>query len=144
MLKLRHTGVYVQDLEKVKNFYLETFGMQVAVHAFEKSDYIDTVLGVENVELELYKLQFHDGSMLELIHRKGNADSRSQGNVYDAGCFHMAFTVDAIEPLAEKLTQSGIAFLSKPTLSADGGAKVCFCKDPEGNFIELVEEQDVR
>ncbi len=143
MLRLRHTGIYVHNLERMKSFYCETFGMQVAVHTVEKGEYIDTVLGLRNIELELYKLQFHDGSMIELIHHKGDVSSRSQGHVYDAGCCHIAITVDAIETLADQLLQAGIVLISRPALSADGSAKVCFCQDPEGNFLELVEEQSV-
>lgn len=140
MLKLRHTGIYVQDLERMKDFYCDSFGMQVAVHAFENGDYIDTVLDSVGVELELYKLRFPDGSMVELIHRNGGGNVCERGMIYDVGRTHMAITVNAVEPLAEKLLQSGITFLSVPTVSADGTAKVCFCKDPEGNFLELVEE----
>lgn len=140
MLKLRHTGIYVHDLEKMKNFYCDSFGMQVAVHAFESGNYIDTVLDLAGVELELYKLRFPDGSMVELIHRNGDENVCKQGKVYDMGRTHMAITVDAVESLVEKLSQTGIRFLSMPTVSADGTAKVCFCKDPEGNFLELVEE----
>lgn len=140
MSAIRHTGIYVCDLERMKDFYCDHFGMRVAVHAFEKGDYIDTVLALDDVELELYKLCFPDGSMIELIHRKGNERACEQGNVYDVGRAHIAITVDAVNLLAERLLQSNITFLSMPTVSADGRAKVCFCKDPEGNFLELVEE----
>ena len=140
MLSIRHTGIYVRDLEKMKKFYCDTFGMKTAVHAFEKGVYIDTVLGLAETELELYKLCFEDGTMIELIHRKGGEEAETQGKVYENGRMHIAVTVRDTEQLFAALSQTGIAFISKPIISADGAAKVCFCQDPEGNYLELVEE----
>jgi len=140
MLSIRHTGIYVRDLEKMKKFYCDTFGMKTAVHAFEKSTYIDTVLGLEETELEVYKLGFEDGTMIELIHRKGGDEAGNQGDIYDIGRMHIAFTVGDIEQLFVALSQADITFISRPMFSADGTVKVCFCRDPEGNYLELVEE----
>jgi hypothetical protein len=36
----------------------------------------------------------------------------------------------------------GIDFNAPPQQAPDGGAKVTFCCDPEGNFLELVEVLD--
>lgn len=140
MLSIRHTGIYVRDLEKMKDFYCNILGMKIATHAFENGNYIDTVLGLDKTELELYKLKFEDGTMIELIHRKGGDGAESQGNVYDNGHMHIAITVSDIERLFAILSRSGITFISSPMYSADGTAKVCFCRDPEGNYLELVEE----
>ncbi len=140
MLKIRHTGIYVNDLKSMKDFYCKNFGMKVAVHAFEKGNYIDTVLGLVNTRLELYKLKFEDETMLELIHREEEEQTKIRGNVYDIGCIHLAITVDDVEQTVKILQGSGVTFLSSPMLSDDGKAKVCFCRDPEGNYLELVEE----
>ena len=91
MLSIRHTGIYVRDLETMKDFYCNNFGMKVLVHAFEKGNYIDTVLGIDKTELELYKLGYEDGTMIELIHRKGGDETGCRGNVYDNGHMHIKF-----------------------------------------------------
>lgn len=140
MLKLRHTGIYVHDLEQIKEFYCDNFGMNVSVHAFEKGNYIDTVLGLKKADLELYKLRFDDESMIEFIHCKVEDPKVIQGAIYDIGRSHIAITVENLEHLYNILLQKGVMFISRPTVSSDGTAKVCFCKDPEGNYLELVEE----
>ncbi len=140
MLKIRHTGIYVNNLENMKDFYCKNFGMNEAVHAFEKGNYIDTVLGLVNTRLELYKLKFEDGTMLELIHREEEKPTEIRGNIYDVGCMHLAITVDNVEQTVKILQKSGVTFLSRPMVSDSGNAKVCFCRDPEGNYLELVEE----
>ena len=78
--------------------------------------------------------------MLELIHREEEEQTKIRGNVYDIGCIHLAITVDDVEQTVKILQGSGVTFLSSPMLSDDGKAKVCFCRDPEGNYLELVEE----
>ena len=39
----------------------------------------------------------------------------------------------------KELTKKAVEFLSKPVLSSEGIAIVCFCLDPNGMRIELVE-----
>ena len=41
--------------------------------------------------------------------------------------------------LYAKLSTKKISFISKPLISEDQKAKVCFCLDPNGVYIELVE-----
>lgn len=141
MKNIRHTGIYVKDLEKMKKFYCTTFQMNVVVHAIEESDYIDTVLGVTGSKIELYKLQCDDGSMIELLrYVQDNSERSEKKKIYQMGCSHIAFTIIQLDELYVKLRATGIMFISEPVISPDGKAKVCFCMDPEGNYLELVEE----
>ena len=51
----------------------------------------------------------------------------------------MALRVDDIDALHEKLKAAGIRFHALPAVSLNGGAKVTYCRDPEGVLVELVE-----
>ena len=53
--------------------------------------------------------------------------------------FHVAFTVEDIEGAYRRLSAAGIHFHAPPQLAPDGGAKVTYCRDPEGTIIELVQ-----
>ena len=44
------------------------------------------------------------------------------------------------ETIYEELAKRGCQMLSGPCISPDGKARVFFAKDPEGNYLELVEE----
>ncbi len=57
----------------------------------------------------------------------------------DFGFTLIAFTVDDLDREYERLRAAGVAFNARPQTSPDGYAKVTFCRDPEGNLIELVE-----
>lgn len=143
MLKIRHTGIFVEDLLKMKNFYCQTFGMTEAVHDTEVGKYIADLYGQEGgqIQAELYKLVTNDGCMIELLKVNPAVEQNVHSEqVFYTGCYHVAFTVSAIDKLYAQLKDQGISFTSPPLLSRDKKHKVCFCKDPEGNFLELVEE----
>ena len=144
MIGIRHTGIYVQNLEKMKEFYCDNFSMMVAVHDIEKGKYIDTVLGLRSCEIELYKLRCINGTMIELLKRKDcqNPMYKFDGGeiLTNTGCIHIALTVDDVDQTYQKLCKQGVEFISYPCTAPSGKAKVCFCKDIEGNYLELVEE----
>lgn len=141
MKLIRHTGIYVKNLERMKEFYSHYFDMEVAVHDTESGEYSATILGVPGISVELYKLKRSDGTMIELL--KPSIEPQSEGyapSVTCFGCLHIAFTVSDVEETYRSMSAEGIQFLSKPTISPNRQACVCFCRDPEGNYLELVEE----
>lgn len=142
MENIRHVGIYVDDLEYMKRFYCDNFGFVEKVHEVEEGMYIDTILGVKNASIELYKLEAPQGGMLELlkyIQDEQSAVEYSQA-VWEKGNSHIAITVYDVEKYYEQLCAQSVSFISKPCISPNGKAKVCFCQDPEGNYLELVEE----
>ena len=60
--------------------------------------------------------------------------------LYEQGISHIAISVSDIEKVFEVLTLAGAKFLSQPLLSENKKVKVCFCKDVEDNFLEIIEE----
>ena len=143
MKQIRHIGIIVDDLEAMKSFYCNQFDMRVYVHDMEVGDYIAGLydLKMEQIQVELYKLITNDGCMIELL--KVVPDSLKDmhsDRVFFKGCTHVAFTVSDVQLLYEKLSRGGIKFNSPPLLSRDQKHKVCFCRDPEGNYLELVQE----
>ena len=143
MRLLRHTGIFVENLEKMKDFYSAAFNMTEAVHDIETGDYIANLYGMggSRIQAELYKLVTNDGCMIELLKMNPEVDEDVHSDqVFYRGCAHIAFTVNDVDGLYDRLSKEGLEFNSSPLLSRDGKHKVCFCKDPEGNFLELVEE----
>lgn len=138
---IRHTGIYVNHLERMKDFYCEHFDMEIALHAIEEGAYIDTLLGLNEASIEIYKLTAPKGGMIELLkYNKSNDILRDKDMVWETGRMHIALTVEDVVQKYQELSQKGISFLSVPCISPDEKAKVCFCRDPEGNYLELVEE----
>ena len=77
---------------------------------------------------------------LELLHFYGHHNHASSKAITEKGYTHIALTVENIDKLYDKMSSCDIEFTTKPLTSPDAKAKVTFCKDPDGNFIELVQE----
>jgi len=140
MLKnIRHTGIVVENLDVCLSFY-QQLGFEIVKQADERGVFIENVLGLDNVEVKTVKLADSRGCMVELLHFTSPQSRPVTRRIFDTGISHMAFTVDDIDSEYNQLSSIGIEFLSTPQVSPDGGAKVAFCRDPEGNILELVEE----
>lgn len=139
MDKIRHSGIVVTDIEKAKKFYQKYFNFTVAKEMNESGDFIDKILGYQSLTVKTVKMNT-GSSMLELLQFKNPKSENRDRQINDYGCTHIAITVSNLEELFRELSEEGIHFISAPQTSADGAAKVCFCRDPDGTFLELVEE----
>ena len=136
-----HVGIYVKHIQEMARFYTEVFSLRTAVHQHEGGDYIAALFNEKGAQLEVYKLAFGDGSLLELIECRNLPECAvEKEKLYAAGQAHIAVTVESAETIYEELAKRGCQMLSGPCISPDGKARVFFAKDPEGNYLELVEE----
>jgi catechol 2,3-dioxygenase-like lactoylglutathione lyase family enzyme len=140
MKGIRHAGIVVKDMEKALYFYRDLLGFKIVKKMQESGNYIDTICGVKNTSVITVKLSADDNNLIELLYfispvSKNNAAK----SLTDAGFSHISCTVKNIDDIYGRLSKAGICFNSLPQVSSDGYAKVAFCLDPEGNFIELVE-----
>jgi len=140
MKEIRHVGVVVKDMEKALYFYRDLLGFKIVKKMQESGNYIDAVCGVKNISVTTVKLSADDNNLIELLYFNSplSKNNKARG-LTDTGFSHISCTVENIEAIYERLSKAGIRFNSPPQVSSDGYAKVAFCLDPEGNFIELVE-----
>ena len=137
---VRHTGVVVRDLEKSTEFYC-ALGFIEDNKAIEEGDFIDTVVGLQNVKLEWVKLKAPDGYLLELLQYDSHPEQKeiAKQRSNQLGCSHLAFSVDNIDTICEKIKRIGGSMVNLPALTKDKKVKVAYCHDNEGNLIEIVE-----
>ena len=60
-------------------------------------------------------------------------------NITSDGFSHIALNVKNLESLHKKLLAIGLEFIGDPKLNPDKTAMVAFCRDFEGNLLELVQ-----
>ena len=135
----RHTGIICKDIEKSLIFYRDFLGLSVIQDFWDDSDYINEITNMKGANVHMIKLKADDGSVLELLDYVTHPTSSIKQSVYNVGACHLAFQVYDIEEAYLNLTKKDVCFLSKPILSSEGIAKVCFCMDPDNTRIELVE-----
>ena len=137
--RFRHTGIIVKDMEESVKFYQEILGCKIAQDFTDDSDYINTVLGIKKANIRMVKMLTKDDIMIELLEYVTHPTGIPDLPFYHTGICHIAFEVKDIDKLYESLISNRIEVISKPLLSSEGFAKVCFCVDPNGVRIELVE-----
>jgi lactoylglutathione lyase len=124
---LEHVALYVQDLELMKNFYVNYFG------ATPNQKYHNPHTG-----LQTYFLSFDDGARLEIMQRPGM--SPKTAGEYPLGYAHISFklgTPEKVDQLTKTLQKYGCPLLNGPRTTGDGYYESVLA-DPEGNLVELV------
>jgi catechol 2,3-dioxygenase-like lactoylglutathione lyase family enzyme len=140
--QLRHVGVVVKDLGVSLHFYKDLLGFKVRKEMEEECPYIDTILGLKNVRLKTVKLMPPPGGGgVELLYYYSpGSPQRVPCAIHERSITHFALTIEDLDQEYNRLTQQGVKFISSPQISPDGGVKIVFCQDPDGNYIELTEE----
>jgi catechol 2,3-dioxygenase-like lactoylglutathione lyase family enzyme len=68
----------------------------------------------------------------------GNPDDTPIDPRTQTGLYHLAFTVDDVTGLVEKLKSEGVPIALEP-LSTQPDRLVAFVEDPDGAFIQLIQ-----
>lgn len=139
-INLRHIGIVTDNLEKSLEFYKDILGLEIKTESLENKDFIDRVLKLKNASLKTVKLMDKKGGIVELLHYDNPQSKIIKRGINDLGLSHFALTVEGLDSLYDKTSSNDIEFISVPTLTPNNKAKVCFCYDPNGVMIELVEE----
>ncbi len=140
ILAIRHTGIVVSDMQRSLHFYRDLLGLEVWADFTDDSETLQEITNVIGAKIWMIKLKAADGVSIELLqylsHPQGLPEPRK---ACDVGCNHIALQVDDLDALHEKLKNEGIIFHTPPSITPDSGAKVTYCRDPEGVIVELVE-----
>ena len=128
-MKINHVAIYVNNLEKTKEFYVKYF----QANANEKYHN-------KNTGLQTYFLSFPDsGTRLEIMTRSGL--SVREDKSMNEGFIHLAFSVgskEKVDELTERLVKDGFRCLSGPRTTGDGYYE-SVVEDCEGNLLEITE-----
>lgn len=126
-MKLDHIALYVEDLEKMKDFYVGFFD------AKHNQKYHNPRTG-----LQTYFLSFDNGARLEIMQRPAMSPRTSEE--HPLGYVHIAFKLgssELVDQLTKTLQESGVPLLNGPRMTGDGYYESVLTY-PEGNLIELV------
>jgi len=139
-INLRHIGIVTENLEKSLKFYRDILGFKIKIENFEDRNFIDHLLNLKESSLKTVKLVDEKGGVIELLYYDNPPSKKIKREVNDLGLSHFALTVENLDDIYGRLKNNNIEFISAPTLSSDNKIKVCFCYDPNGIAIELVEQ----
>ena len=141
MTRIRHVGIVVSDLERSLSFYRDVFGLEITWDRVESGPALDSQLGLQGVEVRTVKMRGElDDTQIELLSfRRPLADEDPGGTLTRRGLTHIALAVPDADQAYGRLESMKYTATAPPEQSADGFAKVFFCTDPDGVFLEVVE-----
>ena len=131
----------VNDLEKTRDFWVNTLGFKLHVEAKEESPYIDELLAIKDPSLTTVKLIDSKGFIIELLKFENyQVEDSWSGDLKTTGLTHIALTVDNLDELVEILRKLDYQTISDIKTSPNKKVKVVFVRGPEGIMLELVQE----
>lgn len=137
---IRHTGIVVSNIEEGTKFWVENFGFKVVSNQIEKGEFINQLLGLENVQVNTVKLTAPDSSMVELLHfHSPLIIDRERIKPNSHGITHVALNTSNLDELLVRLSEKNYFPINRPSISPDKKHKVCYLIAFENTLIELVE-----
>ena len=137
---IRHTGIVVNEIENAIKFWVNLLGFKVVIDQIEEGQFIDKLLGLDNVSVRTVKLAAQDGSLVELLHFISHKSlPKWDGNPYKTGLTHIALNVQNINETVSRLEQNSYHKVNEIQKSLNGNVLVCYIRGYEGILLELVE-----
>ena len=125
-MRIEHIAMYVNDLEKAKDFFVKYF------NATPNEGYHN-----KTTDFRSYFLSFDDGARLEIMKKPQMEDVDK--TLTRTGYIHLAFSVGsikAVDELTAKIKIDGYEVISAPRTTGDGYYESCII-GIEGNQIEI-------
>ena len=120
-----HIAINARDIAKSKAFYSDLLGLAVG-EAVDMGDFI------------LHYVRLPDNSAIELFEHK-DRKVYDELQTKDGLVKHIAFNVDNIEGLNQKLIQNNVKFEMDLCVVEPLKVKALLCFDPDGVIVELAQ-----
>ena len=134
-------GIVVNNLDKTRDFWINTLGFKLHIEAKEESPYIDELLAIKDPMLTTVKLIDSKGFIIELLKFENyQVENSWSGDLKTTGLTHIALTVDNLDELVDNLKMQNYQPLSEIKISPNKKVKVAFVRGPEAIMLELVQE----
>lgn len=124
--KLHHIGLFVRNLDTIKDFYERYFGATAGEMYYNPKK-----------QFASYMLDFGGGCRIEIMTRPG-LSAASAGSV-PYGYAHISIAVggkEAVDQLTQRLVDDGFKLIDGPRTTGDGYYESTI-HDPEGNVVEI-------
>jgi catechol 2,3-dioxygenase-like lactoylglutathione lyase family enzyme len=139
MHRVHHVGLTVSDLDAATGFYTELLGSTVVEH-IEPDDHaaVRTLVGVPDAEISGRLIELPSGDRVELLAYRSGYRRRVDVRPCDPGAMHLACAVPDLAAATGFVRRRGGTVVGDPVRF--GRALFVYCTDPDGNVLELIEE----
>ena len=121
-MKWDHIGIKSSDVDRSLRFYTDILGLEMQ----------------EELEIMGKRFYFVGNDTVSIEIEAGNPGDTQVDPRIQTGLYHLAFTVDDVEGLVDRLKSEGIPIALEP-MSTRSDRIVAFVEDPDGAFIQLIQ-----
>lgn len=138
-------GIACRDLPKLRAFYEHTLGFAFVSEIVVPADKASAA-GLCPEPYTVVRLQTSYGERIKLLARLTPPDAEAPATwILDKpNATYLTFIIDDIDAAMARLRDAGIEFMTGPRrVEVRPGVYLAFCRDPEGNVLELVQYDDI-
>ena len=142
VIGFNHSGFVVRDLDKMVSFYRDDLGLTIDKEIDSKAPTEGDHTGIPGAHRTLIFVGTGGEHALELVYYVEPESPKGHLDRNQLGATHICFNVSDIEQLYEKLKAKGVKFVTPPVMktNSDGSKRgICYCQDPEGNWLEFIQ-----
>ena len=137
---LENVGIVVADLAAVEAFFID-LGLKQVGETEVAGEWVDRVVGLEDVRCEISVLQTADGhGRLELMRFDSPPAQAGDTNAppNTLGIRRIAFSVDDVDAAVARVRARGLELLGEVVRYKDT-YRLCYVRGPEGIIVMLAE-----
>ncbi len=143
-IKYVHTNIVAKDWKALADFYIEVFDCKPLYPKRDLSgQWIDNLTNIKEARIRGMHLSlpgYENGPTLEIFKYTPDLNRTAEPEINEKGFGHIAFLVDSVEEVLDKLLEFGGTTLGevvKKDYEGIGKLTAVYAKDPEGNFVEI-------
>ncbi len=127
-LRILHTCLNVSNLDRSIEFYTQHLGLRMTSRREIKQNNAEIAFLTDDRE-----------GAIELTHWR-DKKNLVEGDNFD----HIAFSVNDVSTVVEQLKKQGVTIAMEPFSLQGSTSKIAFIKDPDGNWLELIQADQPR
>ncbi|HEY1510655.1 MAG TPA: VOC family protein [Solirubrobacteraceae bacterium] len=138
-----HIGLVVEDLDETVRF-LALLGFDCGEPGVFGGEWIDQIIGLDDVTIETVMVRAPDGSDVFEVVRFQSPSARAQEPAPAAnrpGLRHVAFKVDDVHSVVDRVRAAGWDTVGE-IVDYNHMFLLCYVRGPEGLIVELAERLD--
>jgi catechol 2,3-dioxygenase-like lactoylglutathione lyase family enzyme len=135
-----HIGLVVEDLDETVRF-LELLGLECSEPGTFGGEWIDRIIGLDDVTVELVMARDRDGNDVFEVVRFDSPSASAQEPAPAAnrpGLRHVAFNVDDVRAVVDRVRAAGWDTIGE-IVDYESVFLLCYVRGPEGVIVELAE-----
>ena len=143
---MNHTGFVVSDMELSLAFYRDQLGLAIERDQILEGEFISKLVGYPDAKLHIIYLGLgdmkHSVELIEYLNPRGSVTPLQNRN--SIGASHLGVIVDNLDEFYKSLSSRWVRFVSPPVTRPNTvypmAQKGCYMSDPDGNWLELLEQ----